>query len=155
MTTHRVLAVAAAAAGLLAAFASRPTRRHEDHVTAMQLAEWIRGRKPGLRIIDVRSAEEFAAYHLPGAKRLSIDAAVSMPFRPNETAVLISEDGAGTPAIGYENAYVLSGGMRAWLADVMNPTLPENASPEAAASFKKARELSLYFGGAPRRRSGC
>ena len=54
----------------------------EDHITALELAEWIRGRKPGLRIIDLRSAREFDTYHLPNAEKLAIESVVSTPFRP-------------------------------------------------------------------------
>ena len=47
--------------------------RGEDHVTALELAGWIRGRKPGLRVIDVRTAEEFAAYSIPTAENIPLD----------------------------------------------------------------------------------
>jgi rhodanese-related sulfurtransferase len=155
VTTHRILAIAAATAGLLAAFASSPASRREEPVAAMQLAEWIRARKPGLRIIDVRSSEEFEAYHVPGSKQRSRESLASMAVRPNDTVVLISDDGANVPHVSDGNVYVLRGGIRAWTADVLNPTLPHNASPEAAAAFKKASEMSRYFGGAPHGRGGC
>lgn len=180
MSSHRLLAVAAALAGVLAAFAGSPApgqrnavpaaragvdvarlaaavAHEEDHITALELAEWIRGRMPRLRIIDLRSAREFDTYHLPSAEKLAIESVVSTPFRPDETVVLVSDGGAHAAqawvllqTLGHGNVYCLRGGLGEWLDDVMNPTLPGNASPEATAAFRRASELSRYFGGVPR-----
>ena len=76
MNAKRALAVVAALLAVLAA-ASGTSRRggarvdvtrlaneiqHEDdHVTAIELAQWIKDRKPGLRVLDVRSDSEFAS----------------------------------------------------------------------------------------------
>lgn len=180
MSSHRLLASVAALAGVLAAVAGSPAPRerpavpasrtgvdvtrlaaavaHEkDHITALELAEWIRGRRPGLRIIDLRSSGDFDTYHLPRAENLSIESVVSTPFRPDETVVLISDGGAHAAqawvllqTLGHRNVYLLRGGLGEWLAEVMNPVLPVNASPEATAAFRRASELSRYFGGVPR-----
>jgi rhodanese-related sulfurtransferase len=179
MSPHRLLAAVAALAGVLAAFAGTPAPRkpvaapaaarpdvarlaaavaHEDdHITAIELAEWIRGRKPGLRIIDLRGKREFDTYHLPRAENVPIEPVVSTPFRAEETVVLISDGGAHAAqawvllqVLGHQKTYFLRGGLGEWLSDVMTPTLPANASPEATAAFRKASELSRYFGGTPR-----
>jgi hypothetical protein len=65
---RRVLAAAAAILGVLALFAGKPAAIQS--VSPVELAEWIRDRKPNLRIVDVRSDAEFDEYHLPRAKRL-------------------------------------------------------------------------------------
>jgi hypothetical protein len=98
--THRVLAVTAALLGVLALFAGTPSPakldvgalaaeivREDDHVTAIELAQWIRDRKAGLRVFDLRTAEEFDEYHVPTAKRVALDALVSMRFTPADTIV--------------------------------------------------------------------
>jgi rhodanese-related sulfurtransferase len=138
---HRVLAGLALAAGLLAVFAGSPYV--VKHVTALELARWIRDRKPGLRVIDLRPAADFETYHVPGAQR------VPATFQPDETLVLISDGGAHAAqawvfvrTMGHRNVYFLRGGINEWLDDVMNPNGP---SQEAAA-------LSRYFGGVPRGR---
>ena len=90
MSRHRrALAVAMLALGALAAIVRTPVpqesgvdvaalaravEREDDHVTAIELATWIKDRKPGLRVIDVRSAAEFDNFHLPTAERIPLDA---------------------------------------------------------------------------------
>jgi len=158
--THRVLAVLAALLGVLAVFAGTPypakldvralaaeIAAEDDHVTAIELAQWIRDRKAGLRIFDLRSAEEFGEYHVPTAKRAALEELVSMRFTPADTIVLISDGGAHAAqawvllrASGTPHVYFLRGGLGEWLDDVMNPV---GASSDVAA-------LSRYFGGLPR-----
>ena len=174
MTTARILGVVAAVLGLGAAFMgsaapaprggaidvaalAREIDREADHVTAVELAQWIRDRKPGLRVIDVRSTEEFAAYHVPTAERVPLDSVVKLAFEPSETVVLYSEGGAHAAqawvllrALGHEHVFFLRGGLYDWLQDVMNPTIAENASPAARAEFERTSALSRYFGGQPR-----
>ena len=173
LTWRRGLGVAAAVLGALAAVAGSPytatqgtvdvavlartVAREEDHVTALELAQWIKERREKLRVIDVRSAEEFDAYHVPTAERVPLEQIVSTPFRGDETIVLYSEGGAHAAqawvflrALGHQRVYFLRGGLYEWLDDVMNPTLPANASAERRAAFERAAEISRYFGGEPR-----
>jgi len=169
----RVLAAAALGLGLLAPFAGSPYRanhasidvpalartvaREEDHVTALELAQWIKDRHPGLHVLDVRSAEEFDRYHLPTAERLALDSVAAVPFRADDTLVLYSEGGAHAAqawvflrALGYRNVYFLRGGLYEWLEQVMNPTLADTTAA-ARDAFARAAPLSRYFGGVPRR----
>ena len=159
---HRTLAVVAIVAASLALFAGSPYKERnarvdvaalanaiaseEDHVTAVELAQWLRGRKPGLRIVDIRSAAECNGYHLPGEEIIPLESLPNARFAPDETVVLISDGGAHAAqawvfvrAIGHRNVYFLRGGVQEWLSGVMNPV---NPSREAAA-------LSRYFGGEP------
>jgi len=173
--THRVLAVTALLLGAIAPFAGSPYRaprgaidvlqlagqvaREEDHVTALELAAWIKDRKPGLRVIDLRPEKEFEEYHLPRAEWMTFEQLLSAHFAKDETVVLISDGGAHAAqgwvflrALGHEQVYFLRGGVGEWLDEVMNPP--------------KTTELSRYFGGVARgnrtaddvakmRRRGC
>jgi rhodanese-related sulfurtransferase len=168
----RRLGIAAGVLGLSAVFAgspyaaqhghidvealSRAVQHEDDHVTAIELAGWIKNRRPGLRVVDVRSAEEFDAYHLPMAERIAIDSLTGATFAPDETIVLYSEGGAHAAqawvflrALGYEKVYFLRGGVYEWLEQVMNPTLRLNAPAADSAAFAAAAEISRYFGGTP------
>ena len=117
---------------------------HEtDHVTAIELAQWIRERRPGLRVLDVRTDSEFSAYHIPTAERIPLSSLSATRFQPNETVVLYSEGGAHAAqgwvllrTAGLHNVYFLRGGILDWMEDVMNPSAPS--------------ELTRYFGGTPR-----
>jgi rhodanese-related sulfurtransferase len=172
-TTRRILLAAAVVLGGLAPFARTPfppssggpdvaalaaaVAAEQDHVDAIELAGWIRQRKPGLRVIDLRSSEEFEEYHIPRAEPMTIQALAAMPLRSSETVVLYSGGGAHAAqgwvflrSRGFENVYFLRGGLAEWIDQVMNPTLPKNASPQDVARFARTAELSRYFGGLPR-----
>jgi rhodanese-related sulfurtransferase len=162
----RLLAALALLLAVLAAFVGTSTRgdatmnaralaaeiEHEDdHVTALELAQWIRERKPGLRVLDVRSDSEFAAYHIPSAERMPLTALASLAPAPGETLVLYSEGGAHAAqgwvllrANGHRDVYFLRGGLLDWMEDVMSPALPADTSAARIAA------LSRYFGGVPR-----
>lgn len=172
MSPLRILGAAALALGAAAPFAGSPYRAAPkmdidgmaasiaagtDHVQALQLARWIKDRKPGLRVIDVRSPADFAAFSIPGAENIPIEAIGAARFAPADTVVLYSEEGAHAAqawvflkARGVQNAYFIAGGLADWRDEVMRPVLPAGASAEAAAAFAPVAELSLYFGGEPR-----
>jgi rhodanese-related sulfurtransferase len=173
IASRRTLAAAALVLGALAAIVGSPVprgssidlaalaravEREDDHVTAVELATWIKDRKPGLRIVDVRSAEEFNAFHVPTSERIPLAALVTTPFTNQETVVLYSDGGAHAAqgwvflrSRGYRQVYFLRGGLADWLDEVMNPTLASDATPEAHASFERVVPLSRYFGGTPHR----
>jgi rhodanese-related sulfurtransferase len=166
-STKRILGTSAGILGALAAVAGRPSRgapvtidvaalaaeidRQTDHVDAIELAEWIRDRKPGLRVLDVRSDSEFAAYHIPSAEHAPLASIAAMRPRAGETLVLYSEGGAHAGqawvllrALGFRDVYFLRGGLLDWLDDVMHPALGGGADAAHVAA------LSRYFGGSPR-----
>lgn len=171
MSTARVLGATALALGAAAPFVGSPYRggagldidalataivSGQDHVSALQLAEWIRDRKPGLRVIDVRPADQFAQVSIPSAENIPIEKIAGAQFAPTDTVVLYSEEGAHAAqawvflkAKGVTNAYFIAGGLADWRDEVMSPTLPADASPQAVAAFAPIAELSLYFGGSP------
>jgi rhodanese-related sulfurtransferase len=117
--------------------------READHVTALELAAWIRERRPGLRVIDVRPDSEFQQYHVPTAERMSLREVATARFGVGETIVMYSEGGAHAAqawvllrGAGTRNAYFLRGGILEWLDEVMQPM--------------RSTELTRYFGGVAR-----
>ncbi len=179
---RRWLAGSAALAGALAPLAGSPYRRavpgarsgsinvaelarvvadQEDHVSAVQLAEWLRERRPRLRVIDLRPAPEFRTYHIPGAEHIPLENLATARLSADETIVLYSEAGTHGAqawvflrALGYRHVFFLRAGLHEWLDDVMSPTLVASASAEAQAAFERVAELSRWFGGMPRRLTG-
>lgn len=172
MTLARNLGAGALVLGLAAPFAGSPYQAApahldldqiarliatgEDHIAPLQLAAWIRDRKPGLRVIDVRTPAEFAEYAIPTAENIPIDQLARTRFEPSETVVLYSEGGAHAgqawvmlKALGVANVTFISGGLVDWYVDVMTPTLSPDASPEATQAFEATADLSRYFGGEP------
>jgi rhodanese-related sulfurtransferase len=172
MTPTRRLGVTALGLGLAAAFAGSPYRtRHgridvngtvraiqdgDDHVDALQLAGWIRARKPGLRVIDIRTPAEYAAGAIPTAENIPLDRLMTRTFAPSDVLVLYSEGGAHAGqawlllrAIGVANAWFIAGGMADWREDVMAPVLSPTATAEETRAFADTSDLSRYFGGQP------
>ena len=168
----RRLGFGALCLGLAAAFAGTPYRHRagqidlagtakaiedgDDHVTARQLAAWIRDRKPGLRVIDVRPAAAFAAGAIPTAENLPLDVLLRTTFAPHEVLVLYSEGGAHAGqawillrALGVFNAFFIAGGLADWRDDVMAPVLSPTATPAEKQAFEQTADLSRYFGGQP------
>jgi rhodanese-related sulfurtransferase len=138
-------------ASAVAADLASEIEHEDDHVTALELAQWIRDRKPGLRVLDVRSDSEYSAYHIPSAERMPLPTLAKLPPNETETLVLYSEGGAHAAqgwvllrATGHRNVYFLRGGLLDWMEDVMSPALPADSSRVRVAA------LSRYFGGTPR-----
>jgi rhodanese-related sulfurtransferase len=162
---RRTLGACAGVLGVLAAVAGRSSspsasidvaalageiERQTDHVDAIELARWIRDRKPGLRVIDVRSDSEFAAYHIPSAEHVPLSDVPRMRRDDSETLVLYSEGGAHAGqawvllrALGHRRVYFLRGGVLDWIDDVLNAAVGTGPDAERVAA------LSRYFGGTP------
>lgn len=172
MNAARNLGLAALALGVAAPFAGSPYRaargqvdvgelaglvaRQEDHVTALELAQWVRDGRPHLRVVDVRSAQEYAAFRIPGAENVPIADIAHAEFGADDLVVLYSEGGAHAAqawvflrALGLRNVYFLSGGLQDWLDDVLHPALATDADESTRRAFEATAELSRYFGGTP------
>jgi rhodanese-related sulfurtransferase len=143
--------------GIDVAQLARIVADQEDHVSAIELARWIRARRCALRVIDVRTDSEFRIFHIPGAEHIALEALADTRFGPDETIVLYSEVGIHGAqawvflrALGHRRVFFLRGGLHEWLDDVMSPTIAADAPPEAQAAFVEIAELSRWFGGTPR-----
>jgi rhodanese-related sulfurtransferase len=165
--THRILAAIAAVLGALAVAAGDPypagngraAARDARYVTAIDLARWIRDRKPGPRVVDVRSDSQFAAYHVPGAGHVLLDELPRREWIRGETIVLYAETDARAAsaarvlrALGGTDVHVLRGGLLAWIEQIAEPrlpALPETATAEELAARPEHLALSRYFGGTP------
>lgn len=168
---HRQIAGIALVLGAgAAAFGSRPSKgqidvrqlagavaREDDHVTALELGQWIKSRRPALRVIDLRPQLDFDSLHIPTAEQVAIDTLDRVRFTSGETIVLYSEGGAHSAqawvflrALGFTNVFFLRGGIHEWIADVLSPGLPVDATDTERAQFEKAVPVSKYFGGVPR-----
>jgi len=164
---HRALAASAAVLAVVAAIVGVPTApahvapaprvagaRVDTFVTrtvdALQLAAWIREGARDLRVLDLRGDSAFESHHVPSAERTDFGGLDSLAARGDATLVVYSDDDvrdaqawANLAARGHRRAYVLDGGMDAWMDEVMEPILRGDSADHVAA-------LSRYFGGTPR-----
>ena len=137
---------------------ARAVARGDDHVDAIELAQWIKDRRSGLRVIDLRSKEAFDEGQIPTAEHMVVTALSTETFKPEETIVLYSEGGAHAGqawvflrARGLRQVYFLRSGAHEWAEQVLSPMLPVDATAAERAAFERAVPLSQYFGGRPRR----
>jgi hypothetical protein len=144
------LAATAGALATLAAVAGSPAAPGARVVGALELAGWIRDRRPGLRIVDLRDSAAWAAGHVPSAVRVPAGSLGTTDGTP----VLYAEDDerATRVARGVAGALVLGGGVGAWEREVLDARLlADSAStPAAREADARAAALSRYFGGVPR-----
>jgi len=125
-----------------------------DHVTAPELAAWIVEGRADYRLLDLRPAEQYAAYHIPTAENVPLTGLADYPLLRNEKIVLYSEGGIHAAqawmllrAQGYEAVYFVLGGFDAWRDEVLFPTLPVDADAKARARFERAAQVARFFGG--------
>lgn len=158
---HLALASTALVLGALAAasgdVSSREAERHSDEITALELARWIRDARPGLRVVDLRDAESFEAFSIPGADRMSSDDLVRARWEPNATVVVYADSALAAQrahetlrSAGVRDAWVLKGGVEEWVNTIASPVLPANPTPDEAAASHEIAEMSRWFGGVPR-----
>jgi len=148
-----LLALLALATGTLAAIAgSAIPPPAADEVSATDLAQWIRDRRPGLLVVDERAAEAFDSDRLPGARLLAdVDADT---LRSADTVVAYADarpDAAGLQGFSHGARVLrLHGGIAAWNDEVLFPVLRADASARQQRGFAARAALSRYFGGSPR-----
>jgi len=164
---RRILAASAVVLAVLAAIVGVPTaparvawppkvggERVDSFVArtvdALQLAAWIREGARELRVLDLRGDSAFESRHVPSAERADFAALDTLASHGDATLVVYSDDDvrdaqawANLAARGHRRAYVLDGGMEAWMDEVLDPVLHGDSADYVAA-------LSRYFGGVPR-----
>ena len=131
-----------------------------DHVTARELASWIVEGRSDYRLLDLRSPEDYAKYHIPGAENVQARDLRDYPLLPSEKIVVYSEGGIHgaqgwmlLKALGYPSVYALLLGLDAWTDEVLYPAPPAGDDPRAKADFEKAAAMASFFGGKARTES--
>jgi len=126
-----------------------------------EIADRLVQQDPFLVLIDVRSPEEYEKFSLPGAINIPLPqlladenlAIISQPdfmhvFYSNGT-VTAAEAWMITRQLGYENNFVLMGGLNYWAEVIMNPEKPASTSPNdelAKYDFRKGASMALGGG---------
>ena len=131
-----------------------------EMVTSDEVAHWLVSKDPSLQLIDVRTPDEFQKYHLEGAINIPISVILKDENRDYvdqgiKMNVLYSNGTIGSHQpwmilrqLGFENNYVMQGGLNYWFDTIMNPQKPSSTSPDeefAKYDFRKA--ASGVFGG--------
>jgi sulfur-carrier protein adenylyltransferase/sulfurtransferase len=161
---------------IIAAVPQNTTRPYK--LTATQLLEEAKGRQqffspdeladklvnkdPSIQLIDVRDQDEFEKYSLPGALNIPLadllndqwidvlDQDVKLNIFYGNGSIEANEAWMITRQLGYENLFVLEGGLNYWVETIMNPEKPASTSPDeelARYDFRQAAGAALGGGG--------
>ncbi|MCB2219653.1 MAG: rhodanese-like domain-containing protein [Bacteroidetes bacterium] len=153
-----------------------PDTEHEDQIppeallkeimnqsrflSADLIAARIIDEDPSIMLVDVRTAEAYNSYSLPGAINIPLKETLDEEWQPylNQRGVDVVFFSNGDlfadqawilcSRLGYKNLYVMEGGLNQWFTQIMQPTVPPDTSPNEdfdLYSFRKA--ASIYFGG--------
>lgn len=123
-----------------------------------EIADLIIAKDPSIQLIDVRNADEYSKFSLPGAFNIPLsdilaeewidylnqDIKINV-FYSNGTT---NSDKAWmiTRQLGYENNYVLMGGLNYWVESIINPESPASTNPDeefAKYDFRKGAGMAL------------
>ncbi len=132
-----------------------------QYYTPDAVANMIITEDPSFLLIDVRGQDEYEKFHLPGALNIPVSDILAEEwvnyldqdsrhniFYSNGT-VTANEAWMITIQLGYENNYVLQGGLNYWAETIMNPEAPAITSPNeeiAKYNFRKGAGMTLGGG---------
>ncbi len=134
-----------------------------QYLTPDAVADMIIKKDPTLRLIDVRSQDEFEKFNLQGAINIPVTDLLSEKY-----ADILNQDGKMnvfysngtltaneawmvTRQLGYNNNFVLEGGLNYWFDAILNPNKPASTSPDeefAKYDFRKSAGAALGGGSA-------
>ncbi|MCB9059326.1 MAG: rhodanese-like domain-containing protein [Calditrichae bacterium] len=112
-----------------------------NYVQADQLAHMIIDKEPGFQVIDIRPKEDYQKYHIPGSVNIPLDELFNNKGNeliiPSYMKILVSNGNtkAGQAWLlmrskGYNETYVLHGGMNYWVGVFTNPEKPADIAAD-------------------------
>ncbi|WP_421919949.1 rhodanese-like domain-containing protein [Marinifilum sp.] len=130
-------------------------------VSTDEIADMLIQKDPGLQLIDVRSQAEFEKYSLPGAINIPltqilsdeyeeyIDQGVKINVFYSNGSLKANEAWMLTRQLGYENNFVMQGGLNYWVETILNPQAPKSVMADdeiAKYDFRKGASAALGGG---------
>jgi len=124
-----------------------------------EVAEMIIKKDPSIQLVDVRSAKEFEKFSLPDAINIPLADILSEKYsdifnQENKTIILYCNGSTQSTEAwfilrqtGYQNIYVLKGGVNYWAENIVNPSKPSDLKPDdeiAKYDLRKGMGTSLY-----------
>lgn len=126
-----------------------------------ELADWLINKDPSIQLIDVRSPEEYEKFSLGNAINIPINDILSdewVDYLDQGVKMNILYSNGSTNShkawmilrqLGYENNYVLQGGLNYWVETILNPQSPKSTDQnDEIAKYDFRKGASQYFGGA-------
>jgi 3-mercaptopyruvate sulfurtransferase SseA len=134
-----------------------------DHADPETLAELLMAGSNEVQVIDLRSPEEFVAFHIRGARNVPLEQLAGGSDRvPRNKLVILYSNGTTHAAqawlmlrgAGFENIRVLTDGILGFWRDCLTPPslvagMDEAAARKAGAAFAARRAFFLEYGDKP------
>lgn len=135
-----------------------------DHIEPAELADELLAARGDVVLVDVRPADEFAAWHLPGAVSTTVPelcgARGEALFANNPRLVVLCSNGPAHPgqawlalrAMGHTNVRVLAGGLADFRAQLLTPPSLRDDAPlrdDVAARVRWTLLRAFCLGEAP------
>jgi len=132
-----------------------------QYFTPDEVAHMVVTKDPSLVLIDIRSETDYEKFHLPGAINIPLSSLLEDEWRDyvdqdlrynvfySNGTVNANQAWMLTRQLGYQNNYVLQGGLNYWVESIMNPTKPGSTSPNeeiAKYDFRKGAGQALGGG---------
>jgi sulfur-carrier protein adenylyltransferase/sulfurtransferase len=145
---------------LTAAQLLKETKTGSQFLSPDEVADKLIKKDPSIQMIDVRTPSEFQKFSLPGAINIPLADLLNEKW----TEILNQEARSNvfystgsldanqawliTRQMGYQNNFVLQGGLNYWFEVIMNPVKPANISPnEELAKYEFRKGASQALGG--------
>lgn len=126
-----------------------------------EIADAVIQKDPSFQLIDVRAQDEYEKFHLPNAINIPLidilsdewadflDQDVKMNVFYSNGNLKSNEAWMITRQLGFENNYVMQGGLNYWAENIMDPKAPASTSPDdeiAKYDFRKGASMALGGG---------
>jgi rhodanese-related sulfurtransferase len=135
-------------------------RTGTQFISPDEVADKIVQKDPSIQLIDVRNPREFDMFSLPGAINVPLQDILSegnFDLLNQGTKMNIFYSNGSTEAneawlltrqLGYQNNYVLQGGLNYWMETILNPSKPgSTASNDEIARYDFRKAASMALGG--------
>lgn len=125
----------------------------EDHVEPEDLADALLAAEPGLVVVDIRPADEYAAFRIRGAVNVPMaDLIEYAAAHKNRGRIVLYSNGMTHPAqardalarLGYRNVYLLTDGLRGFVDQCLTP-VSLRAEPLGEREAKQVRAWRTFF----------
>jgi rhodanese-related sulfurtransferase len=125
-----------------------------------EVARLIIQQDPLLLLVDVRTAEEYAAYHLPGAISIPLSEILSNDMLPyfdqkvqnvvlySNGTIFASQAWSLLRRKNFRKLFVMEGGLNLWVETILRPSIPNaSASKADVTEYEFRKGASMFFGG--------
>jgi len=136
--------------------AVQPTK----YFTVDKVAAMIIDGDPTLELIDVRSVKDYDAFSLKNAINIPLDSLLSPNYEgylgiEDMNVVFYANDNIKADQariigrrMGYQNLYIMQGGLNSWIDCIINPQKPSEDNPLTAfEQYEFRKGASIYFTG--------